>query len=126
MSGSHFSGDAAAVDPKTTPYHSDLHWHVSTASRRIFRCAPPVAAATAVPPPDQLARRSASRIRLSHRRSARFLCMRDQLEICSSVAAIFSSRPNRVALFAMGENTDLSVVVMTTGFAAPDIVAEGP
>jgi hypothetical protein len=32
--------DAAVVDPTTTPYHSDMRWHVSTTSRRIFRCAP--------------------------------------------------------------------------------------
>lgn len=108
--------------PTTTPYHSDLHWYVSTTSRRIFRCAPPVAAATAVPPPAQLGRRSASRIRLSHHRSARFLCVRDQLEVGSSVAAIFSSRPNRVALFAWARTPTCLLSSSTTGVAAPDLV----
>jgi len=116
------SGDAAAVDPKTMPYHSDLHWHTSTDSRRIFRCAPPVATATAVPPPAQLGRRSASRIRLSHYRSALFLCVCDQLEICSTVATIFSSRPNRVALFAWARTPTCLLSSSTTGFVAPDLV----
>jgi hypothetical protein len=116
------SGDAAGSRSKNNVISLGSALAVSTASRRIFRCAPPVAAATAVPPPAQLGRRSASRIRLSHHRSARFLCVRDQLEIGSSVAAIFSSRPNRVALFAWARTPTCLLSSSTTGVAAPDLV----
>jgi hypothetical protein len=64
----------------------------------------------------------ASRIRLSHHRSAPFLSVRDQLEICSTVAAIFSSRPNRVALSAWAITPTCLLSSSTMGFAAPDLV----
>lgn len=86
-------------------------------------CAPPVAAATAGPPPAQPGRLWA-RVYASSITDRRYFyaCPRDHLEICSTVAAIFSGRPNRVALSAWAIIPTRLLSSSTMGFAAPDLV----
>jgi hypothetical protein len=80
---------------------------------------PPVAAATAVPPAGQLGRRRRRGIRLSHHRSALFLGVRDQLEICSTVAGDLLESTESCRSVCLGENTDLSIVVIGNGIRGP-------
>ena len=116
------SGDAAAVDPTTTPYHSDLHWHVSTASRRIFICAPPVARHSCATAGPTRAPFGVAYTPQPLPIGAIFMRMRPTRDLFDRRNDLLESTESCRSV-CLGENTDLSIVAMTTGFAAPDLVA---